>query len=292
MMRIRDGFELKQARYQIMKSAEILFNKKTEDRINTKVPYRRLVAQVADFAQKIVAHKNIVISMVFTADTMDEYTIGHSLNVCMLSVLIAHILGYKEERMAELATSALLHDIGKREIPSEILFKGGGLSDKEFEIMKTHPQKGYDFMERVYPEASDDVKKGILEHHERMDYKGYPKGIGWYDISNFARIIAIADVYEAVTSLRAYHDKNSIADGVDCIRNTDGLDKNIVDLFTANTVFYPSGMYVVLSDKSVAVVSENSPGDIPVIAIPESETPVEVGNRSIIDILPSGRRTI
>ena len=292
MNTVKDEFDLKQARYQVMKATEILFNKKTEDRINQKVPYKSLKQQVGEFAEKIIAHKNIVISMVFAANTMDEYTIGHSINVCMLSVLIAHILGFKGDKLTELATSALLHDIGKRKMPKEILYKGGKLSGEEMIIVRKHPQDGYDFMNRVYPEASEAVKKGILEHHERMDFKGYPNGLGWDEISDFARIIAVADVYEAVTSLRAYHNKNSIADGVGCIKNTDGLDKNIVELFVSNTVFYPIGMYVVLSDQSVAVVADEIPGEKPEIAKPETKLPLKVGNRSIIDILPPCRHII
>ncbi len=281
-----NDFKFKQDKYALLKSTEILFNKKTEDRINVKVPYAELQKQVRDFAEIVVQNKENIISTVFTSDTVDEYTIGHSINVCMLSILIGDLIGYTGERLGELAMSALLHDIGKRKTPREILFKKNALTDEEFRVMKKHSQDGWDFMERVYPEASLAVKRGILEHHERMNYTGYPKQIGWYEISDFARIIAVADVYEGFTALRAYHDKRTIAEGVNCIRNTAGLDKNIVDLFTCNTVFYPQGLYVVLSDQSVAVVSKTETGDMPEIVAPGDKTPLEVGDRCIIDVLP------
>ena len=106
-------------------------------------------------------------------------------------------MGYSGQIMTDLAVSALLHDIGKRDISKELLHKSGNLTDEEFVIIKSHPDHGAELITDIYPWIPDRIVRGILEHHERMDGSGYPLGLSWYDISDFARIIAVADVYEA-----------------------------------------------------------------------------------------------
>ncbi len=278
-------FMLKQARYDLMQYMEILFNKKDISRISIKVPYSELLKQTEKFIKVVLSHKDRIISVICKSDTLDDYTIGHSVNVCMLSILIGDLMEFKGKRLTELAVSALLHDIGKRMIPKDITFKNERLTDDEFAIMKQHPQKGVDFIKEVYPEASDAVLNGILQHHERMDGSGYPDKISWYDVSDFGRIIGIADVYEAFTALRSYHEKRTIEEGVRCICTTGGLDQNIVRLFTQNTVFYPKGMYVVLSDQTVAVVDENTVGDCPVIVTPGSKQYIDTTEKKIVAVL-------
>ena len=284
-MTTNKDFILKQARYDLMQLLEILFNKKDISRINSKVTYSFLIAQTKDFVDIVLCNKNHIISSICKSDTLDDYTIGHSINVCMISILIGNLMGFSDDKMLELALSSLLHDIGKRLTPKELIFKDGRLTETEFDILKKHPSNGADLISSIYPETSEHIIRGISEHHERMDGNGYPFGLSWYDISEYGRIIAIADVYEAFTALRSYHEKRTIAEGVQCIESSKGLDRNIVELFTENTVFYPAGMYVVLSDQSVAVVSNNQVGEEPDIVAPGTNNFIDIHSNKIVALL-------
>ncbi len=274
-------FRLRQARYNLMKLIEILFNKKTEDRIAAKVPWSRLCEEMEDYVKVTLENKASVILSVAQTNSFDDYILGHSLNVCMLSILMGGFMGYEFHQLTELGLSSLLHDIGKRETPKDIIFKRGSLTDEEFSIIKKHPTAGAGFMDRIYPGAPDIIKSGILEHHERLDGSGYPKGTT--DISEYALIISIADVYEAYTSVRAYHDKRTILEGVKCIRETNGLNEDIISAFVENTVFFPSGSYVLLSDESVGKVQGDETGISPKIVIPGNNQ--EINGKRILDVL-------
>ena len=282
---INRDFQMKQARYDMMQILEILFNKKDVGKISTKIPYDMLRSKLLRFINIILHNKGHVISSICKADTLDDYTMGHSLNVCMLSVLIGDLLRYDDRALMDLALSALLHDIGKRFTPKELIFKTGGLSDIEFETIKLHPVDGADFITSVYPDIPERVVSGIIQHHERMDGRGYPNALSWYDISEYGRIIGIADVYEAFTALRSYHDKRTIEEGVDCIRTSNGLDRNIVELFVNNTVFYPAGMYVVFSDQTIAVVHTDRFGNVPDVVVPGTSDCLDIGQKRIVSIL-------
>ncbi len=132
----------------------------------------------------------------------DPYTFGHSENVASLSVLIGEKLGLDEKELIGLRIAALLHDSGKIAVPAEILFKPAQLNELEWEFMKLHPVIGYEFIKNVdflWP-----VAEGVLQHHERLDGSGYPYGLKGNEITLFARIIAVADVVDAITSFRPY----------------------------------------------------------------------------------------
>ena len=132
----------------------------------------------------------------------DPYTVGHQKNVAYLSVAIARELGFSEEELKCIETAALTHDIGKIGIPSEILNKPGVLTHLEFELIKTHAQAGYDILKQVhFPGPVADI---VLEHHERLDGSGYPRGLKGEQIRLETRILSIADVIDAMTSLRPY----------------------------------------------------------------------------------------
>lgn len=278
-------FKLKQACYDLSQILEILFRKKDIGRIPVKVPLDNIITKVEAFTDLALANKDYIISLLRKTDTLSDYTIGHSINVAMLSILIGDLMDMEGEALTSLATAALLHDIGKRNTPEEILFKGGKLSDQEFTIMKKHPIDGYTFIMQVYPNIDSSILRGIMEHHERMDGSGYPSKLKWYEISTIARIIAVADVYEAFTALRSYHEKRTISEGVKCIRTTKGLDKNIIELFTEYSIFYPPGMYVILSDQSVAVVSGGDRGTMPRVIIPGTYKTVDLNGKDIVDVL-------
>jgi putative nucleotidyltransferase with HDIG domain len=132
----------------------------------------------------------------------DPYTAGHQKRVSLLVEAIGKRLGLKDDVLKGLNVAALIHDIGKISVPSEILSQPGRLSEIEFNFMKEHPQVGYDILKDI--EFPWPVADSILQHHERLDGSGYPQGLRGKDIILEARILAVADVSEAMLSHRPY----------------------------------------------------------------------------------------
>ncbi|HEY8280083.1 MAG TPA: HD-GYP domain-containing protein [Bdellovibrionota bacterium] len=141
-------------------------------------------------------------AIILTLEEKDSYTHGHSLRVAEYSVLIAQELNLSEIEVREVELSALFHDIGKIGIPDNVLLKPARLSRAEFEIMKSHPVRSARILEKV--SALRNLIPGIKYHHERYDGLGYPEGLSGNDIPLYARIILIADTYDAMTSTRPY----------------------------------------------------------------------------------------
>jgi putative nucleotidyltransferase with HDIG domain len=133
----------------------------------------------------------------------DYYTYSHCVNVCIYSIAIGKKLGLKGEEIEDLAHAAILHDIGKAHIDPKILNKEGALDDKEFEIMKTHTTEGVVILEKLN-ERNQNILDSVLSHHEKMDGTGYPHGLNRYKIPFFAQIIAVADIFDALTTKRSY----------------------------------------------------------------------------------------
>jgi HD-GYP domain-containing protein (c-di-GMP phosphodiesterase class II) len=144
----------------------------------------------------------ILIALTRAIDAKSPWTVGHSERVTRFTEAIGRGLHLNEHRMRVLTVSAILHDIGKIAVPEQILDKPGKLTDEEFAVVKKHPQAGADIISSI--PSYETILPGILYHHERWDGTGYPKGIGGNDISLFARIICIADVYDALTEDRPY----------------------------------------------------------------------------------------
>ncbi|GMQ60262.1 HD-GYP domain-containing protein [Vallitalea sediminicola] len=139
--------------------------------------------------------------------SVDEYTYSHSLNVSMLCNIFGQWLHLDKQDIENLTVAGLLHDIGKLSIDTKIINKPGKLTDDEFAIIEKHPEIGYNLIKTLdYPE---EIKMGILMHHEKIDGSGYPSHLKDSQINDFAKIIAIADIYDAMTSVRSYHKKTS-----------------------------------------------------------------------------------
>ena len=160
--------------------------------------------EVAERRRKSV--ERLVIQMVHalanTIDAKDSYTNGHSTRVAKYSAMIAARMGYTGEKLELLRYTALLHDIGKIGIPEEIINKPSKLTDEEYQIIKTHPVIGSNILKEIT--EIPDIAIGARWHHERYDGKGYPDGLKGNEIPEIARIIGVADAYDAMTSRRSY----------------------------------------------------------------------------------------
>ncbi len=189
----------------------------------------------------------------------DDYTYQHSLSVAVLSVAIGIKLGFNEENLNNLALSGLLHDIGKVSIPKEILNKPSRLTTEEFEIVKKHPEDGFLKLKNSNM-CSIVTLMGIESHHEKINGKGYPKKLKGEQIPLFGRILAVADVYDALTSDRPYRKGSFPSEVIEYMMgNTDiHFDQEVLTAFLKSVAAYPAGMLVSLSDGRVALVIKNN----------------------------------
>ncbi|MDO9567287.1 MAG: PAS domain S-box protein [Candidatus Desulfaltia sp.] len=163
-----------------------------------------------------------------TAEWRDPYTAGHQNRVAELA--IAKEMNLQEEPIKKIYMSAIIHDVGKINVPSEILSKPGRLSEFEFEIIKTHPQVGYDILKQIkFPWP---IAWIVLQHHERLDGSGYPNGVSGEEICLEARILSVADVVEAMASHRPYRSALGIDKALEEISQNKGIlyDPNVVDV--------------------------------------------------------------
>lgn len=146
--------------------------------------------------------EKIVNALIAAIEVWDPYTAGHQKRVATLALAIAREMGFNRRRLDILRIAAILHDIGKINLPSEILCKPGKLADCEFNLIKIHSEAGYDILKKIdFPDIVADI---VYQHHEKMDGSGYPRGLKGNDILLEARILNVADVVEAISSNRPY----------------------------------------------------------------------------------------
>lgn len=191
--------------------------------------------------------------------TYDNYTYTHSVNVDILSVILGVACGLRDDELRKLSQAALLHDIGKTYVPIEILNKPGKLTDEEFEEIKKHPRYGYDMLKDNY-DVSSVTRISILSHHENEDGSGYPRSLTSEHIHLFAKIIHIADVYDALTTKRVYKDAMNPADALEYLMGNAGrlFDKELVTTFMDYIAPYPLGVQVELSTGQKGLVVKNN----------------------------------
>lgn len=188
----------------------------------------------------------------------DDYLLEHSLNVAILLANFGKFLGMSEEEVQDLSYAGFLHDLGKIKIPDEILHKPGRLTDSEMEVMKSHVQHGVDYLQDT--NIAQPLIQAISEHHERLDGLGYPKGKPGKDISYAGRMLAIADMYDALTADRVYKAGMSSQKAFSILMNEapTRLDISLVQQFIKCLGVYPVGSLVLLSNERLAMVIEQN----------------------------------
>jgi HD-GYP domain-containing protein (c-di-GMP phosphodiesterase class II) len=215
---------------------------------------------VHKITEEIIRNKDLMVNMI-DLKSYDNYTYRHSVNVGILSIILGASIGMTLTQLYRLGLSAMLHDIGKVFIDREIITKPEQLSDEEFEEIKRHPLLGYNYLQsRPYTFPSISLT-GILDHHERIDGSGYPRGLSDKEISMFGRIISITDVYDAMTSDRPYRRSLPPAEVMEYLMGASGtlFDPDYVLLFTRKVAAYPLGTCVMLSNGLKAIVTQNYP---------------------------------
>ena len=188
----------------------------------------------------------------------DDYTYFHSINVAVLSAMIGVAMKMEFEELKALTTSAMLHDVGKRFIPIEILGAERALTSEERKVIQEHPRQGCEFLKEHY-NYSDHIYEGVMGHHEWYDGTGYPQGIAGDEIPLFGKIIKLVDVYDALTSKRPYHEAQTPSDAVEYLMAMNGIefDPEVLVIFLRKVAVYPLGCMVELSNGQQGIVVEN-----------------------------------
>lgn len=186
----------------------------------------------------------------------ENHVYTHSLNVSIYACQLAIENGLPLKNIEEIGLGALLHDIGKMNIPPEILNKPGKLTDDEFELIKSHCEFGFEALRKIH-EIPIPVAHCALQHHERIDGFGYPRGLADDKIHKYAKILSVADVFDAVTSQRVYRPAMLPHKGLELLYAGSGtqFESKQVKLFTNCVAIYPQGLTVKLNDNRTGIVS-------------------------------------
>lgn len=249
-------------------SLEAVFSIDWEDIHESSIKIvQHVEAVVSQIVDSLLEHEHAVIG-INDLKNYDDYTYHHSLSVAVLAVAIGHSVGINKVFLNKLGTCAIMHDIGKTAVPVELIQKPTRLTDEEFALVKTHSAAGYNFLLKadIY---DDEMLRGVLHHHERLDGTGYPNHLKNNEIPLFSRVINIADVYDALTSNRPYRDPMQPAEAVEYIMGGAGtiFDYDLVDAFVRKVEVYSVGNYLELSDGSIAVVLNTEHRMRPVVRV-------------------------
>ena len=188
------------------------------------------VKDIVDDMLYIILDEDFTIESMMTLATHDYYTHTHSMNVSMYSLSLGYFLNFSKEQLEELGEAALLHDIGKSKVDPSIINKNGKLDDDEFLEIMNHPAWGQEIAQNLGV-TNKKVLFGIRHHHEKLDGSGYPDGIRGDSIPQYARIIGICDVFDALTTNRSYKEPMRSFDALKLIKNSmqNHLDMGLVD---------------------------------------------------------------
>ncbi len=277
--------EIEQARSAYRQTHALI--KSTLDEIQFGKPINTEAVKdvVKDCVISVLNNPNALLLMT-QMQSRDDYTSQHSFDVCVLSIAFGRHLGFPEKTLQELGLCGLLHDMGKMKISLDLLNKKGPLEPEEFEEMKRHTTLGRDLLAaaRDLPASAVDVAHC---HHERLDGSGYPRGLTAENITPFSKMVAIVDVYNAVTSERVYNSSQSHMEALNALSRGRGthFDASLVMRFIACVGIYPPGSLVELSSGEVAIVLEVKPEkkSLPkvIVVLDENKQPVK---EKVIDL--------
>lgn len=221
---------------------------------------RKIFDTVNKIIDELLLNKDVVIQLL-DFRTKDDYLFAHSINTTILATLVAIKMRYNYKELKWLALGTMFHDIGMAILPLEILNKSDALTEEEFRVVTEHPQHGYDIFKKF---DIFDARAGavILQHHERFQGQGYPRGIKGDKIYLLAQIAAIADVYDALTSERPHRKAFQPHQAIEMLMSwgEEFFEINILRSFLSMVSAYPVGSHVMLSNGDSGLVVANNPG--------------------------------
>lgn len=221
-----------------------------------------MTTHITDELMRAINDNNAIAVDINVLKTSDEYTFKHSVDVATLGMVVAKKQGMSREDIYNIGIAGLLHDMGKSKIPNEILNKPAKLDDAEFAIMKQHPLLGYAIL-KDKKEFHPSVPLAVLQHHEKMNGKGYPMGVTGDKITPYAKILSVVDVYDALVTERPYKKPLSQRTAVEMIMSmTEELDIVSMKTFLSSVILYAVDSTVQLSNGEEAIVVKNNPDSV------------------------------
>ncbi len=222
---------------------------------------------IAQLVNTIIKDKRTMVN-INNLKSFDEYTYHHSLSVAVVSIAIAQALGFSHKNLKQMGKCAMMHDIGKISIPIQIINKSSRLDAEEYRIIKNHSPEGFKYLSNK-DIGNDELWYGVMYHHEKYDGTGYPLGLRGDEIPLLSRIIAVADVYDALTSNRPYRQPMQPAEAMEYMMSGVGtfFDYDIIMAFLSKINPYPLGSLVELSNGKIAMVVNNEFAMRPVVQV-------------------------
>ena len=253
----RTGFndEVKRAAKICAKGKEAVVSMFQEARMGKAIEAEAAAPLVEEISNSVMRNPGALISLA-RLKIADDYTYMHSVAVCALMIALSRQLGLDAQQTRDAGMAGLLHDLGKAMIPMEILNKPGKLTDEEFALVKTHPEEGYKLL--LEGKGISEIAKDVcLHHHEKIDGSGYPKGLNGESMSLYAKMGAVCDVYDAVTSNRPYKAGWDPAESIKRMAEWKGhFDPTVFQAFVKSLGIYPIGSFVRLESGKLGVVVE------------------------------------
>lgn len=253
------GEEVARAAETVDRSKKVVRDLLNEVRLGRPAEVAKAIPVVEDITASVDRNPHALVS-ISRMRTKDEYTWYHSISVCALMVNLARQMGFNEAAVREAGLAGLLHDFGKVIVPDSVLKKPDTLTDVEFAMIREHPERGYTALRASgYSDVVTDV---CLHHHERIDGAGYPHKLKGDQISAEAKMAAICDVYDAVTSRRPYKAPAGPAESLAGMFQTKGhFDDAILAAFVRSVGIYPVGSLVRLKSDRLALVAGQDEAD-------------------------------
>jgi len=255
--RVEMAEELRRAAQLSERSREVVTGLFTEARLGRALEAERCQPLVDDITQSVFRNPGALVSLA-RLKTADDYSYMHSMAVCALMVALAHQMGLEDDACREAGMAGLLHDLGKAAMPLSILNKPAKLTEEEFAVIRTHPVRGWQMLQEARG-ASAVAMDVCLHHHERIDGTGYPHRLPAERITHFARMGAVCDVYDAITSNRPYKAGWDPAESMARMASWKGhFDDTVFRHFVRSLGIYPNGSLVRLQSGRLAVVMEQN----------------------------------
>lgn len=254
--------EIQNARLLYQRAGDVVRDVMHDGRLGKAVQVENVAALVDDITQSVVRNSGALLAML-RLKNKDDYTFMHCVSVGTLMVTFGRALGLQGEPLRQAGIGGFVHDVGKTLVPDAILNKAGRLTEGEFLLIKRHPAEGHQILKRS-SNVSDAPLDITLHHHERIDGKGYPQKLAAADISQLARMAAIVDVYDAITSDRPYHKGIAPTEALrKMLEWCNGhFDETLLRQFIRCVGIYPTGTLVRLDNGWLAVVLEQNHADL------------------------------
>lgn len=257
------------AKLKVADRAKVKLSDSVKQRVSQGIQFLYSDTSSSDFANtannityslmQAISENDAVAMNIDALKVSDEYTFKHSVDVATMAMIIARKSGLPNKDVYQIGVAGLLHDVGKSHIPNEILNKAGKLTEEEFTVMKNHTIYGYNILKEK-SEISNEIIAGVLQHHEKINGRGYPLKLADKQITPYARVLSVADIYDALVTERPYKKGFSAHDALEMIMAmTDELDVDFMRSFIDTVILYPVDTSVTLSNGERARVVKNTP---------------------------------